>query len=73
MAIESSPIYDLLTSEMGSPILNPAIDCSYAAVLKQAGPAPADAPAAAAVKAPSVLTPRKASKPLAPVGAKNAS
>lgn len=68
MAIESSPIYDLLISELGSPIRNPAIDCSYAAVLEQSGLAPD-----AAVKAPSVLTPRLAPKPLAPVAAKNAS
>ncbi|MGQ0465223.1 MAG: hypothetical protein ACT4QG_07860 [Sporichthyaceae bacterium] len=68
MAIEDSPIYDLLISELGSPIADPAIDCSYAFVLNAAGQG-AGAPA----KAPSVLTPRSAPKPLAPMAAKNAS
>ncbi|MGQ0846238.1 MAG: hypothetical protein ACT4QF_19115 [Sporichthyaceae bacterium] len=75
MAIEESPIYELLIRDMGSPILSPAMDCSYAAVIEMAGYASARSaePAAASVPAPSKLTPRAAQKPLASVARKNAS
>ncbi len=77
MAIEESPIYEALVRETGSPILVPATDCSYAAVIELAGyksgrivETVADE---APVKAPAKLTPRAAKQPVAAVARKNAS
>lgn len=36
MATEITPIYDTVASDLGSPIPATAIDCSYAAMVKQA-------------------------------------
>jgi hypothetical protein len=58
MLIEKSPIYDALVAEMGNPVPNTPIDCSYEAALAQAVGVPAE-PVSLPAK-------RSAPKPFAP-------
>ena len=52
MAIEDSPIYEAIISELGNPIPLVPMDCTYEAVLVLAGRAPEQPAAAVSLPAP---------------------
>jgi hypothetical protein len=79
MATETTPIYDILISELGNPVLATPVDRSYTAMVKLAGIAPkAEEKVAEAVSLPSPASSKRpvkagAPKPFAVVGRDKAS
>jgi hypothetical protein len=67
MATETTPIYDILISELGNPVPATPIDRSYAAIVKLAGVAEkAEAKAAEPVSLPAPANAKRPARPGAP-------
>jgi hypothetical protein len=79
MATETTPMYDILISELGNPVPAKPVDRSYAAIVKLAGIAPkAEEKMAEPVSLPSPASSKRplkpgTPKPLAVVGRDKAS